>query len=481
MRRGLALLAALGLILSLPIGASAAKATRFTDHVVSLSCDGIVASSGTGFAFFEAHASSAFGPDAFLDMWLATAPNGNPDISRDPDASVAVTWDGTTLAGTVPLIGPNQSSLTATFSATLTPVGDPYVIDDSFKDGNHQNKATGMGQAMQPVGTLTISSGQTFDLGACFGDDSTISTFSTNPASFVNHFTDRFAACPLTSTAGDDGSIFIDYSSDTEAFVDSVVFPSGGGTNIGASGSGPIVGGLLDFDLGTYNWDTGAPLAVPAHVHATLTETSDKYTVDFHNGNSRRISRGTLVDIEGTLTIGTAVFDLSSCVGANGRTKDMFIPKQGPKPGGKVPTNDKPAGAIQLAVGKSTATQTKGASVDREAPYECLTFPQEDGSLFEVPVANTVWYKVTGTGASITIDTTGSDFDTVMQVYTSSAGGGFTFVPDGCDDDVPQVPFGRSLQAAVTIPTVAGTTYYVQIGGFPDTNFPYGNLKVAVR
>ena len=43
--------------------------------------------------------------------------------------------------------------------------------------------------------------------------------------------------------------------------------------------------------------------------------------------------------------------------------------------------------------------------------------------------------------------------------------------------DVP----GRSLQAAVTIPTVAGTTYYVQIGGFPDSDFPFGNLRVSIR
>jgi hypothetical protein len=80
----------------------------------------------------------------------------------------------------------------------------------------------------------------------------------------------------------------------------------------------------------------------------------------------------------------------------------------------------------------------------------------------------------------ITVDTTGSSFDTVMQAYTLGAGA-FSFVPNACDDDVPQVPFGRSLQAAVTIPTVVGTTYYFQIGGFPDTQYPYGNLKVAVR
>jgi hypothetical protein len=65
-------------------------------------------------------------------------------------------------------------------------------------------------------------------------------------------------------------------------------------------------------------------------------------------------------------------------------------------------------------------------------------------------------------------------------VYTSDGAGGFTPVPDACVDDVALEPIGRTLQAAVTWDTVAGTTYYVQIGGYPQS-FPYGNLRVAVR
>ena len=54
-------------------------------------------------------------------------------------------------------------------------------------------------------------------------------------------------------------------------------------------------------------------------------------------------------------------------------------------------------------------------------------------------------------------------------------------MPGACVDDVPTLdPIGRTLQAAVTFDTVAGTSYYVQIGGFPQS-FPYGNLRVAVR
>ncbi len=44
------------------------------------------------------------------------------------------------------------------------------------------------------------------------------------------------------------------------------------------------------------------------------------------------------------------------------------------KPGGKVPSNDLPSGAKVMTVGDRTSVATKGASPDREAPYECLTF-----------------------------------------------------------------------------------------------------------
>ena len=62
----------------------------------------------------------------------------------------------------------------------------------------------------------------------------------------------------------------------------------------------------------------------------------------------------------------------------------------------------------------------------------------------------------------------------------STAPAAFAPVPERCVDDVPVLPFGRTLQAAVTFPTVVGTTYYVQAGGLAEI-FPYGNLRVRVR
>ena len=303
MRRSMAVLAALILALMLPAAASAAKSTRLTDHTVSIDCkDGIHPTSGTGFAFFGATTSDLNGPDAFLDVWNGDEPVDESDFHRDFDQPVDVTWNGTALSGSVPMVDSGgHPAGTATFSATLTAVGDPNAIDDNFKDGNSKFRATGTSQPMQPAGSLVLPTGQTFDLGTCFGDMSTISTFATNPSSFVRHFTTRSTDCQLTNTAGDTGFLFVDLSNESDVFIDSGVFPADGSPALGASGGTSPVGNVIDTTLDSYFFDTGEPAGVAASVHMTVTETGEKFDRLFRSRDSRTVARGTLLDIEGTL------------------------------------------------------------------------------------------------------------------------------------------------------------------------------------
>jgi hypothetical protein len=483
MRRRSALLAALCLVLVLPASASAARATRATDHTVSISCDGISPVSGAGFAFFGASISDLNGPDAFLDAWnSSTPPDGPADISRDYEQPASVTWNGTTLSGSFHVVGATGVPIAglATFSATLVPVGDPYTIDESFHDGNRKERLTGTGQTLQPSGTLTLPTGMTFDLANCFGDESTVSLFATNPNAFVASFSGRFLDCGLTDGSGNTGSLFVDLS-ETDGFVDALVFPAAAGApDLEAVGALTIVGGTLDGSLDTFLLDTFEPVDIPSSIHLTATDTGERFRNILQNATERRVISGTVIDIEGTLAVGTYTFDLGACVGVDSRTKDVRTAPRGPKPGGKAPANDLPSGAKLLAIGASTTIQTKGASLDREATFECEVFEDAPGTTFEIPISNTVWYRFTGTGGLVTVDTAGSDYDTVVAIYTANASGGYTPVPGGCVDDVPLAPIGRTLQAKVTIPTVAGTTYYVQIGGFPEA-FTYGNLKVSIK
>ncbi len=362
------------------------------------------------------------------------------------------------------------------FSATLTPAGDPIPFDDTFKDGNRRERFSGVTQPMDPSGTLTIG-GSTFSLDECFADETTVSVFTTNPNAIVRHFSDRSVSCELTNAAGETGFLFASLDG-TEVFIDAFGTSADGAQNIAAFGFGTLVGNVVDAPLETFDPETGEPIAGGGSVHIEIVGAGERFAYTIRNATFRAVVRGTTVDLEGTLTLDTMVFDLGACIGVDAKVKEITTFPKGPKPGGKVPANDLPGGAKLLTVGSKTSVATKGASPNREAPYECLTF-QEGDEVFEVPVGHTVWYRIVGTGGPVTIDTAGSDFDTVIAVYTSS-GGTFTPVAGACVDDIPVVPVGRSLQSAVTFNTVAGTSYYVQIGGFPES-FPYGNLRVAVR
>ena len=76
----------------------------------------------------------------------------------------------------------------------------------------------------------------------------------------------------------------------------------------------------------------------------------------------------------------------------------------------------------------------------------------------------------------MTVDSAGSDFDTIIGVYVLDGG---AFEQVGCVDDVfdPETEEG-SLQSKVTITTIAGQTYYIQAGGFGDSA---GTLRLRLE
>lgn len=80
-------------------------------------------------------------------------------------------------------------------------------------------------------------------------------------------------------------------------------------------------------------------------------------------------------------------------------------------------------------------------------------------------ITNTVWYTFTPTAdAVLQGDTFGSDFDTVLGVYTGATLPALTNV--ACNDDVG----GELLQSKVVFSAMAGVTYRFQVGGFPGTD-----------
>ncbi len=74
---------------------------------------------------------------------------------------------------------------------------------------------------------------------------------------------------------------------------------------------------------------------------------------------------------------------------------------------------------------------------------------------------NSLWYRWTASGpGTLRVDTVGSDFDTVLAIYTGNTVGALT--QRAANDDAV------GLQSAVTLPVVAGVTYHIAVDGFSD-------------
>jgi hypothetical protein len=86
-----------------------------------------------------------------------------------------------------------------------------------------------------------------------------------------------------------------------------------------------------------------------------------------------------------------------------------------------------------------------------------------------------IWFSYTAPATgSLTVDTCGGAFDTVLEIFDGTAGcGGLVAV--GCNDD------SCGLQSSATIGTTGGTTYFIRVGGYANQtgNFPL-NLTFVV-
>ena len=182
--------------------------------------------------------------------------------------------------------------------------------------------------------------------------------------------------------------------------------------------------------------------------------------------------------VSGSLTVTTAdatyALDLGGCEAGTADRVDQTHNPNGPKGDGAPPANDTPAGATALAPGASSQQWTGGAAIESEEP--CVMGDGDDA--FEFGIGRTVWYSVVGTGSPITIDPGGSDFDTVVAAYSSTAAG---LHPVGCVDD----DRAGQAQGSLTFDTTLGRTYLVQVGGVigqfdGDPEPQWGRLRLHI-
>lgn len=132
------------------------------------------------------------------------------------------------------------------------------------------------------------------------------------------------------------------------------------------------------------------------------------------------------------------------------------------------PVNDRFANRIVLTNASESVTGNNVvATKEAGEPNHALNFSPGGGK--------SVWWSWTAPNSgTAVVDTSGSDFDTVVAVYTGTALNNLILVPNGNDDSSGDPPFcGRA-----TISVTKGTTYQIAVDGFSAID--YGNIVLKI-
>ena len=396
MRRPLvaAMTAAL-LLVAVPSVASAAPATRFTDHAVVIDCGFLQNDDGVAAAF--AVNSTEDGPFGDLTFWRAPS---TPETSDPTLVSVAADVSGTdsSLSADFTLVdlSTGDPAGTAELRVTLEPNGPAEPIDERFKDGNRWQKVTGTSQPMTVSGTLEVPGAEPFDASGCLAAMQDIQFFATNPSSFVDRFENFSLSCSWETTGG-----FVDLFSGADTFGASaelfVSDPSGDyagfdeAATLTTDGVRRLVGPVRPARRG--DGPVGAPpRRRPLASNGDVVRTKDGSPPSFVRFTTQ------LFSVDGSLSVTTPAgsqslpMDGEHCFAADQQEFDHSVRPAGPKPGPLA--NDGPDGAIAAKLGKTSRVVTGG---NAEAPEEpCTVTDEETQETFEVPFGYTAWWTFTG-------------------------------------------------------------------------------------
>lgn len=126
------------------------------------------------------------------------------------------------------------------------------------------------------------------------------------------------------------------------------------------------------------------------------------------------------------------------------------------------PANDQCTSAVTMNSGTVYNVNTAGATATGDPTPTCAS------------VSKGVWYTFTPAASGlVTISTCGSDFDTVVAVYTGSCGA-LSTVAGACNDD--NGPACTGSAASVSFSGTAGTMYRIFVGGYGTAS---GNLQIT--
>jgi hypothetical protein len=347
--------------------------------------------------------------------------------------------------------------------ASAGPV-ESFSVDDRF--GNTVSRQTFGTEPMSVVsGTITID-GHTFDLTGCEATRGTAEVWQTAPTATMIDGTTVDVECTW-----EQGGVFarLAGSHDPLETAAMLFFETEDGFWIG--GGEPT---LTDSEFtGTFELDGGSPGSFTIDIAFAPSGVKSSYVQVIEDTRTRVTDE--VLDAAGTLTVetegGTLVLDAADASCQTLASDFHGVRRSSNAAVADAPPNDAPADAKAIGPGGAVSVRTDGAAAEGEVRSECVKVDNEEINAF----VHTAWYTWTGTGRPVTFDTAGSDFDSAVAIYVADVDGGFMEV--ACSDTVFLEPLGATLQGRVTFASEAGTTYYVQVGGFLTES---GHLRLKV-
>jgi hypothetical protein len=370
-----------------------------------------------------------------------------PDTEKPADLTITAG----AVSGTIPMLRftPGEEPVpagAASVDLALTPLGEPVRDRTSLRTNENVRSSTiAFTQPVAVSGSVAVNGTTYSEVPECLGAHDTFTTRTTNPDTRVGGIGsgstfdafcvlgDSEGALQLARDGKDSIGFFETFSEDNSVFgvIDEAIWRPGtlsGTYHLESGGSGTATasveqGALVDeFDF----LDTLGPFRRTLHVE-------------------RYDAAGRLTLPDGTTWPLTCTLEIS---------KGMSILHS---PSGPRLTNDVPADAVPLAPGDRAELKTGRAAPVGEIGTECA----------ESEFSRTVWYSVDGDGGDVTLDTAGSDFDTVVAVYVERDG---ALVEVACGND------DEDRFATVAWRTEPGVRYLVQVGGADGQS---GNLVLT--
>jgi hypothetical protein len=447
------------LLAAFVVPSAIATTYREEETFTTFGCDDAITSGRTWMYLYGAGTSTGIG-GPFVDAELSVGRSYFYPADGAGTGTVVDNGDGTISVDVAnPMIGSRTGGIEGVLEvhATLATVGDWYPVSEREHSPGWGYSVSGTVQDLALIsGTATFGSTTLTLPETCSGRRGTIAYSENYPNASNDRGTYRYISCELDdghgTTAyvdayqeGDYTEMYVFITISRRSFVE-------GYTDLASFTDTALSGSLsLDGDA------TGT-----ATVAATLTPIGTSTTTTYYFEDGYEKYTRALSSVAGSLDValddGQAFsFDMAGCDAAETDYVYRSTDPSGPKPG-PIPSNDLPAGAIAIAPGASISVDTQAAAAAAE----------EDSC---APLGRSVWYTAAGSGATMTLDTTGTLFDTMVAVYTKTSKG-FKLVT--CVDDVDS---STPYQAIASWGTKSRTTYWIQVGGFDGQS---GTLEAAL-